>query len=113
MIYFLKTGLPSPWLSEFQDSCTNLDQRTGVKWRTTLLEFILEVRTIIRLHKEEKAGKEETLRDLILQMEERFFLEDGEVAVSDSGLRERLVDRLDEYRGQVMGAQGTRAGDSS
>ena len=78
-----------------------------------MLEFILEVRTIIRLHKEEKAGKEETLRDLILQMEERFFLEDGEVAVSDSGLREMLVDGLDEYRGQVMGAQGTRAGDSS
>ena len=78
-----------------------------------MLEFILEVRTIIRLHKEGKVEKEEKLRHLILQMEERFFHEDGEVAFSDSGLRERLVDGLDEYRGQVMGAQGTRNGDSS
>ena len=84
-----------------------------MKWRTTLLEFILEVRTIIRLNKEGKVEKEETLRNLILLLEERFFVDDGEVALSDSGLRERLVDGLDEYRGQVMGAQGTRAGDSS
>ena len=53
--------------------------------------------------------KEETLRDIILQIEERFLYGDGEVALSDSELRERLVDRLDEYRGQVMGAEGTRA----
>ena len=78
-----------------------------------MLEFILEVRTIIRLHKEGKVEKEETLRNLILQLEERFFLEDGKVALSDSGLKERLVDGLDEYRVKVMGAQGTRAGDSS
>ena len=77
-----------------------------------MLEFILEVRTIIRLHKEGNVEKEETLRNLILQMEERFFLEEGDVALSDS-LRERLVGGLDEYRGQVMGAQRTRAGDSS
>eukprot|EP00092_Neocalanus_flemingeri_P046601 GFUD01052483.1.p1 GENE.GFUD01052483.1~~GFUD01052483.1.p1 ORF type:complete len:192 (+),score=70.55 GFUD01052483.1:129-704(+) len=102
-----KTGLPTPWLSEFQHSCVNLDQRTGVKWRTSLLEFILEVRTIIRLHKEGKAEKEETLRELILQMEERFFQEEEGVALADSGLRERLVDGLEEYSGQVMGAQGT------
>ena len=78
-----------------------------------MLEFILEVRTIIRLHKEGRVEKEETLRNLILQLEERFFLEDGEVALSDTGLRERLVDGLDEYRGKVMGAQGTRHGDLS
>ena len=77
-----------------------------------MLELILEVRTIIRLHKEWKVEKEETLRNLILQLEERFFLEDGKVALSDSGLKERLVDGLDEYRVKVMGAQGTRAGDS-
>ena len=41
-----------------------------------MLEFILEVRTIIRLHKEGNVEKEETLRNLILQMEERFFLEE-------------------------------------
>jgi len=73
-----------------------------------LLEFILEVRTIIRLHKEGKVEKEETLRHLILQLEERFFLGDEVIALSDSELRERLVEGLDEYRGQVLGAQGTR-----
>ena len=75
-----------------------------------MLEFILEVRTIIRLHKEGKAEKEETLRHLILQLEERFFLGDDVIALSDSELRERLVEGLDEYRGQVLGAQGTRNG---
>jgi len=73
-----------------------------------LLEFILEVRTIIRLHKEGKVEKEETLRSLILQIEERYFLVDEGIGLSDSGLRERLVDGLHEYRGHVMGAQGTR-----
>jgi len=103
-----KAGLPSPWLAEFQHSCTNVDHRTGVKWRTTSLDFILEVRTIIRLNKEGKVEKMETLRELILQIEERFFQDGEEVALADSGLRERLVDGLDEFRGQVMGAQGTR-----
>jgi len=108
-----KAGLPSPWLSEFQLSCTTLDQQTQVRWRTHLLEFILEVRTIIRLHKEGKVEKEETLRHLILQLEERFFLGDEVIALSDSELRERLVEGLDEYRGQVLGAQGTRNGISN
>lgn len=103
-----KSGLPTPWLSEFQSYCINLDQRTQLKWRSNLLEFILESRTIIRLHNENKVEKEEVLRDLILQLEERFFQEDGAVALADSVLRERLVDRLNEYRGQVMGAVGTR-----
>ena len=76
-----------------------------------MLEFILEVRTIIRLHKEGKAEKEDTLRSLILQIEERYFLVDEGIALSDSGLRETLVDGLDEYRVQVMGAQGTRNGE--
>ena len=67
----------------------------------------------MRLHKEGKAEKEETLRQLILQIEERFFQEDGGVALADSGLRERLVDGLDEYRGQMMGAQGTRNGEDN
>ena len=75
-----------------------------------MLEFILEVRTIIRLHKGGKVEKEETLRHLILQLEERFFLGDDVIALSDSELRERLVEGLDEYRGQVLGAQGTRNG---
>merc|ERR1740124_1558820 len=83
-----KTGLPSPWLSEFQHCCANLDQQTGVKWRTILLEFILEVRTIIRLHKEGKVEKEEILRSLIHQSEERYFLVDEGIALSDSELRE-------------------------
>ena len=96
---------------EFQHCCANLDQQTGVKWRTFLLEFILEVRTVIRLHKEEKVEKEEILRSLIHQIEERYFLVDEGIALSDSELRERLVDGLDEYRGQVMGAQGTRNGE--
>ena len=77
-----------------------------------MLEFILEVGTIIRLHKGGKVEKEETLRSLILQIEERYFLVDEGIALSDSGLRERLVDGLDEYRGQVMGAQGTRNGET-
>ena len=76
-----------------------------------MLEFILEVRTIIRLNKEGKGEKEETLRELILMVEERFFKDDEQVALADSGLRERLVVGLEEYRGQVMGAQGTRNGE--
>ena len=76
-----------------------------------MLDFILEVRTIIRLNKEGKVEKMETLRELILQIEERFFQDGEEIALADSGLRERLVDGLDEFRGQVMGAQGTRNGE--
>ena len=78
-----------------------------------MLEFILEVRTVIRLNKDGKVEKEETLRDLILQIGERFFQDDEQVALADSGLRERLVDRLDEYRGNAMGAQGTRNGEDN
>jgi len=103
-----KSGLPTPWLSEFQSYCISLDQRTQLKWRTNLLEFVLECRTIIRLHNEHKVEKEEVLRELILQLEERFFQEEGAVALADCVLRERLVDRLNEYKGQVVGAVGTR-----
>ena len=81
-----------------------------MRWRTHLLEFILEVRTIIRIHKEGKVEKEETLRHLILQLEERFFLGEEVIALSDSELRERLVEGLEDYRCQVLGAQGTRNG---
>ena len=77
-----------------------------------MLEFILEVRSVISLHKEGKVEKEEILRSLIHQIEERYFLVDEGIALSDSKLRERLVDGLDEYRGQVMGAQGTRNGEA-
>jgi len=73
-----------------------------------LLEFILEARSIFRLNNEGKLEKEETLRELILQIEERYFQDGEEVALADAGLRERLMDGLHEYRGRVMGAQGTR-----
>ena len=40
---FQQAGLPTPWLSEFQLHLASLDQKTGISWRTRLLEFILEV----------------------------------------------------------------------
>ena len=111
MVLF-QTGLPTPWLSEFQRFCTDLDTKTKLVWRARLLEFVLECRTVVRLSKETSKDKEkeETLTNLILQLEERFFSEGG-VAVSDSQLRERLVRDLEVFRGQVRGAKGVRKGE--
>ena len=63
------------------------------------------------MHKQSKTSKEDTLRTLILQLEERFFSEEDGVAVSNCALREKLLDELDEYKSQVKGAQGTRNGE--
>ena len=97
-------------LSEFQLSCTTLDQQTQVRWRTHLLEFIQDIRTIIKLHKETNIDKNETITRLILQLEENFLLGEEVIALSDSGLRERLAEGLYEYRGQVMGDQDSKNG---
>ena len=69
----------------------------------------MEARTIIKLSKEisKEKEKEETLTNLVLQLEERHFT-DGGLAVSDSQLRERLVTDLENFRGQVKGARGVR-----
>ena len=69
----------------------------------------MEARTIIKLSKEisREKEKEETLTNLVLQLEERHFTEGG-LAVSDSQLRERLVTDLETFRGQVKGARGVR-----
>ena len=76
-----------------------------------MLEFVVESRTILKLSKEtpRDSAKEETLSNLILQLEDRFF-SDGGLAVSDSGLREKLLKELDDFRGLVRGAKGVRQG---
>jgi len=104
-----KAGLPTPWLSEFQLHLASHDQKTGISWRARLLEFILEVRTILRLLKEGEKNKAEDLQRLILQLEERFFKEDeDEISLSDSGLRTKLISELKDYKRHWVGAQGTR-----
>ena len=107
-----QSGLPTPWLAEFQKFLSDLDTRTKLTWRAKLLEFVLESRTILRLSKEtpRDSAKEETLTNLILQLEERFFSHDG-LAVSDSRLREKLLKELEDFRGLVRGAKGVRQGE--
>ena len=108
-----QSGSPSlttpSWLSEFQKFCSDLDTRTKLTWRSPLLDFVMEARTINKLSKEisNEKEKEETLTNLVLQLEERHFTEGG-LAVSDSQLRERLVTDLETFRGQVKGARGVR-----
>ena len=111
--YLLQTGLPSAWLAEFQRFLTDLDTRTKLTWRVKLLEFVLESRTIIKLSKESPrdSAKEETLTNLILQLEERFFSDQGGLSVSDSKLREKLLKDLEDFRGLVRGAKGVRQGE--
>ena len=111
--YLLQTGLPSAWLAEFQRFLTDLDTRTKLTWRVKLLEFVLESRTIIKLSKESPrdSAKEETLTNLILQLEERFFSNQGGLSVSDSKLREKLLKELEDFRGLVRGAKGVRQGE--
>merc|ERR1712243_161250 len=95
-------------LSEFQLSCTTLDQQTQGRWRTHLLEFIQDIRTIIKLHEKTNVEKNETITCLILQLEENFLLGEEVIAFSDSGLRERLAEGLYEYRDQVVGDQDSK-----
>ena len=110
--HLFQTGLPTPWLAEFQRFLTDLDTRTKLTWRVKLLEFVQESRTIIKLSKEtaRESDKEETLSNLILQLEERFFSDAG-LAVSDSKLREKLLKDLEDFRGLVRGAKGVRQGE--
>ena len=77
-----------------------------------MLEFVLESRTILKLSKEtpRDSAKEETLSNLILQLEDRFF-SDGGLAVSDQRLREKLLKELEDFRGLVRGAKGVRQGE--
>lgn len=113
-LYF-QSGLPTPWLSEFQKYCSDLDSSTKLEWRARLLEFVLESRTIIKLSKGTvmEKEKEETLKNLMYQLEDRFFPEEGGIALSDSGLRERFINDLRTLRGDVKGAQGVKEGDDT
>ena len=110
-----QAGLPTPWLTEFQKYCIDLDIKTKVVWRARLLEFVLETRNIIKLSKEaaKEKEKEDSLKNLIFQLEEKFIsTEEGGVAVSDSALRERLVNDLVDLRSDVKGADGVKKGDA-
>lgn len=102
---------PTSWLSKFQTYCSEQDLRTGVVWREQLLLFVVEVRSVISLHKSPSTtvDKEDKLRSQLLALQATFLPEEGGgLALADIGLRERLVAGLVEYRGQVQGAQGTR-----
>ena len=79
-----------------------------------MLDFVLESRTIIKLSKEtpRDGTKEETLTNLILKLEEKFFSDDG-LAVSDSALREKLLKELEDFRGLVRGAKGLKQGEGN
>lgn len=81
-----------------------------------MLEFVLETRNIIKLSKEvskeTSREKEETVKNLILQLQDRFFPSEGGVAVTNNDLRTKLVSQLEEFRDQQgKGAQGTRKGE--
>ena len=84
-----------------------------MEWRARLLEFVLESRTIIKLSKGAvmEKEKEDTLKNLMYQLEDRFFPEDGGIALSDSALRERLTSDLQTLRGDVKGAEGVKQGE--
>ena len=78
------------------------------------MEFVLESRTILKLSKGTvimEKEKEETLKNLMYQLEDRFFPEEGGIALSDSGLRQRLISDLKTLRGDMKGAQGVKEGD--
>ena len=84
-----------------------------MEWRARLLDFVLESRTIIKLSKGAvmEKEKEDTLKNLMYQLEDRFFSEEGGIALSDSALRERLTSDLQTLRGDVKGAQGVKQGE--
>ena len=46
------------------------------------------------------------------QLEDRFFPEEGGIALSDSALRERLTSDLRTLRGDVKGALGVKQGNN-
>ena len=82
-----------------------------------MLEFILETRNIIKISKEvakeASKEKEETLKNLILQLQDRFFPSEGGVAVTNTDLRTKLVSQLGEFRqqqGSGLLAQGAKKG---
>ena len=86
-------------------------------WRAKLLEFVLETRNIIKLSKEaaKEKEKEDTLKNLIFQLQDRFLPGEGGVAVTNTDLRENLVSQLQEFRshhGRGLLAQGNRKGES-
>ena len=80
-----------------------------------MLEFVLETRNIIKLSKEAAKEKEDTLKNLIFQLQDRFLPGEGGVAVTNTDLRENLVSQLQEFRshhGRGLLAQGNRKGES-
>ena len=82
-----------------------------------MLEFVLETRNIIKLSKEaaKEKEKEDTLKNLIFQLQDRFLPGEGGVAVTNTDLRENLVSQLQEFRshhGTGLLAQGNRKGES-
>ena len=109
---YFQSGVQTPWLSEFKKYCSDLDTTTKVEWRTRLLDFVLESRTIIKLSKEavKEKEKEDTLKNLMFQLEDKYFPEDGGIGLSDSALRERLISDLQSLREDVKGAQGVKQG---
>ena len=92
---------------EFQKYCTDLDTKTKVVWRLRLLEFVMEVRTIQRLCKDAGSSKEkeDTVKNLILQLEEKYFPAEGGIPISDSSLRDKFVQDLEHFREGVKGLQ--------
>ena len=46
------------------------------------------------------------------QLEDRFFPEEGGIALSDSALRERLTSDFKTLRGDVKGAVGVKQGNN-
>ena len=92
---------------EFQKYCTDLDTKTKVVWRLRLLEFVMEVRTIQRLSRDVGTSKEkeDTVKNLILQMEEKYFPAEGGIPISDSSLRDKFVTDLEQFREGVKGLQ--------
>lgn len=100
-------GAEFPWLVEFQKYCTDLDTKTKVVWRLRLLEFVMEVRTIQRLSKDAGSSeeKEDTVKNLILQLEEKYFPAEGGIPISDSSLRYKFVQDLEQFRESVKGLQ--------
>ena len=99
-------------MSEFQKYCTDLDTSTKVIWRLKLLEFVLDTRNILKVAKEQNRSKEkeETLVNLIYQLQDKYFPDDGGMPISDSDLRDKFRHDLQVFRGDVKGAEGVKQG---
>ena len=67
----------------------------------------MEVRTIQRLSKDAGSSKEkeDTVKNLILQLEEKYFPAEGGIPISDSSLRDKFVQDLEHFREGVKGLQ--------